>query len=110
MYLHHLVAKIEAPNRQDFKLLRTWMQDPSMGNVFLLGAYSDTWEDFDDAELVCLQPRAVDSLLARFFTDSLVRWYHRIIGYLFRVFFQPIAHTLNRLALAACDPNTLEPK
>ena len=74
-----------APNKQDFAFLQTWMKAPSMGNVYLLGADSDVWETFDSAELVCLWPRKSDSSFAGFFTNSLVRWYHHLIGYRFRV-------------------------
>lgn len=72
------------PNRQDLKFLQTWMESPSMGNVYLLGADSDVWEGrFDPAELVCLLSRQSDSVLAGVFTDVLVKWYHRLIGRLF---------------------------
>lgn len=61
------------------------MQSPSMGNVYLLGADSNIWEDADPVELVCLRPRKADSAFARLFTDRVCRWYHHLIGYLFRV-------------------------
>jgi len=73
------------PNKQDLAFLQTWMKAPSMGNVYLLGADSDVWETFDPSELVCLRPKKGDSCFNRFFANSLVRWYHHLIGHRFTV-------------------------
>lgn len=63
------------------------MKVPAMGNVYLLGADSDVWEKkFDPAELVCLLPRkgGDDSIFTRFISNRLIRWYHLLIGHVFR--------------------------
>lgn len=71
------------------------MKSPSMGNIYLLGADSDTWENFDPGEMVCLKPNKTNSLIARHCTNSLVKWYHRLVGHRFRV--QP-SHLRNSFA------------
>ncbi|RYC54083.1 hypothetical protein CHU98_g12126 [Xylaria longipes] len=85
MYLQHIIAKFGPPSQQDFKSLQTWMKDPSMGNIYLLGADSGVWDNFDAAELVCLKPNETDSLITRFLTNKLVALYHHIVGHYFRV-------------------------
>ncbi|KAI0529930.1 hypothetical protein GGR58DRAFT_525637 [Xylaria digitata] len=85
IYLQHIIAKFGPPSEQDFKSLQSWMKAPSMGNIYLLGADSDVWENFDAAELVCLKPNKTDSLITRFFTNKLVTLYHRLVGHYFRV-------------------------
>lgn len=60
------------------------MKCPSMGNVYLLGADSDTWETYDAAEHVCLRSRPDESFISRFLTNSVVPRYHRLVGYVFR--------------------------
>lgn len=60
------------------------MKSPSMGNVYLLGADSDAWEDYDPAEQVCLRARPEESLISRFLTNCLVPVYHRFLGRFFR--------------------------
>ena len=92
-----MIAKIGPPNKQDFTFLQIWMKAPSMGNVYLLGADSDAWENFDSVELVCLRPRNSDSWGTWFFTDRLVRWYHHLIGHLFRVLLAGFLHGANRM-------------
>ncbi|KAI1445732.1 hypothetical protein F5Y02DRAFT_98910 [Annulohypoxylon stygium] len=84
IYLQHMIANFEPPNEQDFKFLQTWMKTPSMGNVYLLGADSDTWENYDAAELICLKPSMTNSLMARFCANTLVKWYHHLAGYRFK--------------------------
>lgn len=80
-----MIAEFGPPSKQDFKSLQTWMKTPSMGNVYLLGADSDTWENFDPRELVCLKPYKANSLIARHCMDRLVKWYHHLVGHRFRV-------------------------
>ncbi|KAI1411525.1 hypothetical protein F5Y13DRAFT_191142 [Hypoxylon sp. FL1857] len=84
LYLQHMVAKFGPPGKQDFKFLQTWMKTPSMGNVYLLGSDSDVWDNFDAEELVCLKPNKANSLMARFCANTLVKWYHHLLGHRFR--------------------------
>ncbi|KAK4211761.1 hypothetical protein QBC37DRAFT_466946 [Rhypophila decipiens] len=85
LYLQHIITKIGPPNEQDHKFLQRWMKVPSMGNVYLLGADSDIWErQFDPAELVCLLPTKCDSIFTRFMSNRFIRWYHHLIGHLFK--------------------------
>ncbi|KAI0975149.1 hypothetical protein F4678DRAFT_318818 [Xylaria arbuscula] len=82
--LQQIIAKLGAPSEQDFTSLQQWMKDPSMGNVYLLGADSDVWETFNASELVCLKPNKSDSLVTRFLTNKIVTSYHYIVGHHFR--------------------------
>ncbi|KAM7214997.1 hypothetical protein V8F06_009599 [Rhypophila decipiens] len=85
LYLQHIITKIGPPNKQDHRFLQTWIRAPSMGNVYLLGPDSDVWEkQFDDTELVCLLPRSNDNIFARFISNRFIRWYHHLIGHLFK--------------------------
>ncbi|KAI1173336.1 hypothetical protein F4777DRAFT_600714 [Nemania sp. FL0916] len=84
IYLQQIITKLGPPSEQDFKSLKSWMNDPSMGNIYLLGPDSDVWENFDASELVCLKPNRTDSLVTRFLTNKLVTMFHRIIGHHFK--------------------------
>ncbi|KAJ3555625.1 hypothetical protein NPX13_g10319 [Xylaria arbuscula] len=48
--LQHRIAKLGPPSAQDFKSLQEWMKDPTMGDIYLLGADSDTWENLDASD------------------------------------------------------------
>ena len=56
-----------------------------MGNVYLLGADSHIWEEFDPAELLCIQPTKPDTWVAQFITNKLIQRYHHLVGRFFRV-------------------------
>ncbi|KAI8626750.1 hypothetical protein F5Y19DRAFT_466245 [Xylariaceae sp. FL1651] len=84
LYLQHLIAKMEPPNKRDFAFLQTWMKSPSMGNVYLLGADSHIWEEFDPAELLCIRPTKPDTWVAQVITNKLIQRYHHLVGRFFR--------------------------
>lgn len=73
------------PNMQDLEFLQTWMQTPSMGNVYLLGPDSDLWEQPDLFDLISLKRRENHSPVSRILSDFIVRWYHRLLGHHLRV-------------------------
>jgi hypothetical protein len=77
--------KQKSPNPQDLQFLQTWMQTPSMGNVYLLGSDSDIWEKPDLGDLISLKRRETHSPISRFLSDSLIRWYHHLLGHFLRV-------------------------
>ncbi len=74
-----------SPSQQDLRFLREWMNDTSMGNVFLLSIDHDLWETCDIRDTVALRPRPSDNLFARISNRFLVRWFHRVIGHFFKV-------------------------
>ncbi|KAI1357465.1 hypothetical protein F5Y08DRAFT_333857 [Xylaria arbuscula] len=82
--LQHRIAKLGPPSAQDFKSLQEWMKDPTMGDIYLLGADSDTWENLDASEFVCFRPNRTDNLVTRFLTNKLVASYHYLVGHHFR--------------------------
>ncbi|KAI1457862.1 hypothetical protein F4805DRAFT_467143 [Annulohypoxylon moriforme] len=84
LYLQRVIAELRPPSEQDFKFLQIWMKNPSMGNVYLLGADSDVWENFNVAELVCLKPNKTNSVISQFCTNTLVKWYHHLVGHRFK--------------------------
>ncbi|GAW23977.1 hypothetical protein ANO14919_135560 [Xylariales sp. No.14919] len=85
IYLQHMIAKSGPPSEHSFTSLQNWMKNPSMGNIYLLGADSDVWEKFNASELVCLKPSRADSLVTRFLTNKIITSYHCLVGHRFRV-------------------------
>lgn len=85
MLIQRLILKSETPNPRDLQFLQTWMETPSMGNVYLLGAGRDIWEKPNQADLVVLKRRENESLLSRIISDFLIYWYHQYFGWRFRV-------------------------
>ena len=68
-----------------------------MGNVYLLGQDSDIWANPEESDLIALQARYNESPLARWMGDTMVHWYHRIIGKRLRVFYTLLAMLLTWL-------------
>jgi hypothetical protein len=85
MLLQSFISSNKSPNPQDLQFLQTWMQNPSMGNVYLLGPDSDTWEKPDLFDLIPLKRRENHSPVSQILSDHLVRWYHRLLGHCLRV-------------------------
>lgn len=65
-----------------------------MGNIYLLGADSDIWDNFNASELVCFKPNRTANLITRFLTNKLVTSYHYLVGRHFRVWYSKFAHGL----------------
>jgi Ni,Fe-hydrogenase I cytochrome b subunit len=66
------------------------MKTPSMGNVYLLGPDSDVYEKPQPgADLIALKSRVNENLVARVLGDFAVHWWHRVIGWRFRVSLLP---------------------
>jgi hypothetical protein len=62
------------------------MQNPSMGNVYLLGPDSDIWEDARySSDLFALKRQGSHSPVSRALGGCVVRWWHHYIGRRFRV-------------------------
>ncbi|KAF2244972.1 hypothetical protein BU26DRAFT_608451 [Trematosphaeria pertusa] len=70
------LARFDLPNARDLGFLVNWMKS----NVYLLGQDSDIWEKPEVEDMVALKTRPVGDLVSRFLTDSIIHWYHRIIG------------------------------
>ena len=57
-----------------------------MGNVYLLGQDSDIWSNATILpDLVSLNARAADDGFTKWVTDTLVYWYHQVLGHFLRV-------------------------
>jgi hypothetical protein len=61
------------------------MKIPSMGNVYLLGADSDVWENPDLLDMISISPDISDNWISRAITYVVTNWYHRVIGKTFKV-------------------------
>jgi hypothetical protein len=82
------IVNAKPPNPQDLRFLQTWMQNPSMGKVYLLGPDSDIWEDARySSDIFALKRREDHSPVSRALGGCVVRWWHHCIGRRFRVRF-----------------------
>jgi hypothetical protein len=80
-----MIVQFPTPNARDLDFLQTWMADPKMGNVYLLGADSDVWEKPDLADLIALGSGQTQSLASKAMRDYVLHWWHRAFGWRFRV-------------------------
>lgn len=88
LHLQHKIAAIGEPNKEDLKLLQTWMNDPtaSGGNIYLLGEDRHVWEQSDpsERELVSINPRQHETYIVRLISDVLLGPYHLLAGRFFK--------------------------
>ncbi|KAH7138210.1 hypothetical protein B0J11DRAFT_587350 [Dendryphion nanum] len=75
------IAKLDAPNARDFRFLVDWIKNPRLGNVFLLGADWDVWENPIMEDMVSLKSRQAEDIASRFLTNRLIYWYHNTLGW-----------------------------
>ncbi len=61
------------------------MERTSMGNIYLLGPDSDIWSNPDVSDLIALSARHSDDPFTTWVTDTVIHWWHRLIGKYFRV-------------------------
>jgi len=79
------MSKLDAPNLRDLDFLVHYMKMPSMGNVYLLGPDSGTWEDPDLLDLISFDAKKSDNWMSKAVVVIVVDWYHRLIGKKFKV-------------------------
>jgi hypothetical protein len=77
---HSRVLELRRPLQQQVKSLDTWMQRPSMGNVYLTGADRNIWSDPNIEDMVALKPASPDDNFTTDLTLTLVHRYHSLIG------------------------------
>ena len=61
------------------------MKRPSMGSVYLLGRDSKVWSEPDLSDLIALHARHAEDPFTRWFSDTIVYAYHRVVGRFFKV-------------------------
>ncbi|KAK9420127.1 hypothetical protein SUNI508_06655 [Seiridium unicorne] len=81
----HELLKIGSPAKQDLGFLRDWMRFEHMGNVQLLSPDKDIWDASDLSDLICLCVETKNSPFVRFIGNKPIRWYHSMVGWLFKV-------------------------
>jgi hypothetical protein len=98
------IVNAKPPNPHDLRFLQTWMQNPSMGNVYLLGPDSDIWEDARySCDLFALKRREDHSPISRALGGCVVRWWHHCIGRRFRVRFILFRFLHSTIAVCCAD-------
>ena len=56
-----------------------------MGNVRLVGQDSNVWSEPDKSDLIALQARHANDQLTAWVSNTVVHWWHQIIGKYLRV-------------------------
>ena len=69
----------ETPSSRDFKFLQTWMQQPTMGRIVIIGADGDIINKPDHADLIVLRHRRNLSPISQPIGDFFAKWYNRLI-------------------------------
>jgi hypothetical protein len=80
-----MLMKLKSPRARNLQYLQVWMERPTMGNVYLLGADSDIWSDPNVWDLIALDQRPANDMFSAWVSDSVLPVYHRAIGRLFKV-------------------------
>jgi hypothetical protein len=58
-----------------------------MGSFPLLGIDKNAWDTKDENDLVAVKARAVPDVFSKWFTETLVPAYHRVVGEKFKVLY-----------------------
>ncbi|KAH8803659.1 hypothetical protein F5884DRAFT_681882 [Xylogone sp. PMI_703] len=74
------ICKLGQPSIADVQFLSSWMQRPTMGNVYLLGQDYKIWSDPDLPDLVSLRSRTADDTFTEWILNTAIRWFHRSVG------------------------------
>ena len=80
------LLSLDTPSDQDVIFLRNWLDDPRKGKSFLEDLEKDTWDEANGFELVSLRKTCEENdALSRWIKGKFLRWFHRHIGYKFKV-------------------------
>lgn len=76
------VLALQPPAKNDLGFLRYWLNDPLLGNRFLVGPDSATWDEVSlEPDLVALRPRSDnEKRFSKRATDFLILLFHRFFG------------------------------
>ena len=77
---YNKIYGLKRPLKRQLAELNTWMERPTMGNVFLEGSDRLTWNKPDRDDLMTLQPPSREDGFTSDLTLALVGYYHRLIG------------------------------
>lgn len=78
--MQRMLAKEENSLKRDLSFLQQWMERPSMGCVYLIGADGDIYRNTDLSELIAFKRPNSNPLAARILGDGWVKFWHRRLG------------------------------
>ncbi|KAH8751521.1 hypothetical protein BGZ57DRAFT_973954 [Hyaloscypha finlandica] len=78
------IAGLGNPSHVDLDFLRSWLERPSMGYFPIRGQDQAAWDPRDEDDLIAIKARTSPDPFSKWFTDSLVRVYHRFLGEKFK--------------------------
>lgn len=79
------LANFTAPTEQDLTFLRSWMEDASMGAVYLTGRDQHVWHQENRRDCVVLRSKGYEDFLSNFIARSILQPFDAHIGKHFRV-------------------------
>lgn len=80
-----LVTSRSVPNRYNLNFFRKWLEDSRMGNFPLRGADRHAWSETYESDLIALREQETLDYFSRWFINTIVPYFHRIIGWRFKV-------------------------
>lgn len=81
------VATMRKPREYDLKMLREWLERPSMGAMPLLGLDRNSWDSIHENDILSLHPRTPSDSFSVWVSETLVPIYHRFLGRRIKVCF-----------------------
>lgn len=78
LFKHTTLSKLDAPNESNLSFLREWLERPTMGSFPIRGLDMGAWDVQED--LVALNSAGPQDLTTRWFTNTLVPFFHRFLG------------------------------
>ena len=98
------VATLHQPREYDLKVLREWLERPSMGAMPLLGLDRNSWDSLNENDLLSLHPRTPTDSFSVWVSETLVPIYHRFLGQRTKVRFFDFMKYINKYANSALLP------
>lgn len=96
LLLQSQITKLQGPNPRDLAFFQRWMTRTEMGNVYLVGEDSDIWSHPDLPDLVTLNARVSEDPLSSWASNTVIHWYHKMIGKYFKVSMVDLASGLRQ--------------